>query len=620
MSLTNTSNITLGRSLICMEVQEDKTLSNNVGKRETEDSSWNGSSIRSTDDHSIDTQNDKNHSGQSGSKCSSPAPSDEYSNEDISELSTASTFIGETGVTKKKIQEKKNVYSFKAKGNRTLAWKKSNAWRTTLLNLHSLNLAQINMKNDVPHRILSARLHKIKEMKNELYEMQCKVETASLENKILKRIQQRHIRALGEFENTENGWHQLIANHHSEVKMLRRLFRKSQEEERITSKKLKEAEVELCTTKHIMQKLQKISEDKKLAEREELTEKLSACAVQLEVSENQIKGLEKQLKLNNSCYSRQLTAETRKTLEAQEAKKKLQLEISLLQQKIKEKERELGIKNIYANRMQKHLQKDKPLPQHKEGSVTKAVQTENHMFIQVLKQEVPDIQTEEKMKEEINEATKERPKEEDYQRELIEEIPLMEEHFELLERQRKRREEQERQVELVREELERLMKEDDSQAEDIQGGKNQVEQTGVDEKEKVMEESGDKTRGRQFSSRLRRHYKFSEAIENLHQGLPAMGPISTARSNKNIVKMQSDRVALGLENLSSCYEPSFAKKNKVPIGTEDILEEKGKNAQASLMDRKSSLMEELFGPGYSLKSSFSGSQTKESEKIIDNPI
>ncbi|XP_029434114.1 lebercilin-like protein [Rhinatrema bivittatum] len=619
MSMTNTSNISLGRSLICMEVQEDNTSSNILEKRESEDYSRNSSDIRSGGDCSVGTQEERNCSSASGSKGSSPAPSDEYSNEDILELSSASTFIGEPEITKKTVQEKKNVYSFKAKGNRTRVWKKSHAWRTTLLNLHSLSLTQINMKNDVPHRILSARLHKIKELKNELYEMQCKVEAASLENKILKRIQQRHIKALGEFENTENGWHQLITKHHGEVKMLRRLFRKSQEEERSTSRKLKEVESELCTTKHAMQKLQKISEDKKLAERGELTEKLSLCTVQLEVSENQIKGLEKQLKLNNSCSSRQLTAETRKTVEAQETKKKLQLEINLLQQKIKEKERELGIKNIYANRMQKHLQKEKLSPQHKEGGLTKAVQTENLMFIQDPKQDALDIHTEEKMKEEINfEAAKEGSKEDDY-RELIEEIPLMEEHFELLERQRKRREEQERQVELVREELERLMKEDESQAEeDVQGGKNQGEQAVVDEREKVMEESCDKTRGRQFSSRLRRHYKFSEATENLHQGLPAIGPISNARSNKNTAKVPNDRVALGLENVSSGYEPSFAKKNKVPLGPEDTLEEKGRNTHASLIDRKSSLMEELFGPGYSLKSSFSASHTKGSEKIIDH--
>nr|XP_033797732.1 lebercilin-like protein [Geotrypetes seraphini] len=611
-----------------MEVQEDNNLSNSVGKRESEDSSQNGSSIRSINDCSTDIQDDKNRSSQSGSKCSSTAPSDEYNNQDISELSTATTFIGETVITKKKIQKKKNVYSFKAKGNRTLARKKSNVCRTTLLNLHSLNLDRINMINDVPHRLLSALNHKNKELKNELYEMQCKMETANLEYKILKLIQQRQIKALREFENEKNGWHQLIAKHHSEVKMLRRLIKKSEDNERSTSRKLKEVEAELCTAKHSVHKLQKISEDKKLAKREELTEKLSVCVIQLEISENQIKSLEKQLKINNSYCSRQLAAEIRKTSEAQEAKKKLQLEISLHQQKIKEKEREISIKNIYANQMQKHLQKDKPILQHKEGSVTKIVQTESHMFIQILKQEVPDLQPEDNMKEEINiEATKEKPKEEDYQQELIEEIPLMEE----LERQRKRRDEQERQIELMREELERLMKEDDSQAEDIQGGKNQVDQTGMDEKEKVMEESGDKTRGRQFSSRLRRHYEFSEAIENLHQGLPVIGHLSTARSNKNKVKMQSDRVAISMENesssyepsfakknVSSGYEPSFAKKNKMPIGTEDTLEEKGRNPQASLKDRKSSLMEELFGPGYSLKRSFSSSYTKGTEKIVDN--
>ncbi|KAJ1112944.1 hypothetical protein NDU88_001204 [Pleurodeles waltl] len=210
-------------------------------------------------------------------------------------------------------------------------WKKKQSWKSA-----RLNYPQIGGEKDVvAQRILSARLRRIKELKNELYEQQQKLEAIHVENKILKRLQLRHIKALGKFESTENDLHQLLTRHNSEVRILRGLLRKSQEQERNVSRKLKEADVELLRTKDCLQKLQKLSEDKGLEEREELSMKLLALSGQLEAEESRIKGLEKQLKLNTACFTRQLAAENRKTTDAREITKKLQLDIAVLQQKLK---------------------------------------------------------------------------------------------------------------------------------------------------------------------------------------------------------------------------------------------------------------------------------------------
>ncbi|XP_067388730.1 lebercilin [Emydura macquarii macquarii] len=237
----------------------------------------------------------------------------------------------------------------------------------------------------VTKRVLSARLLKINELRNELTELHIKLDELQKENRALKRLQYRQEKALNKFEDTENEISQLLARHNNEIRILRERLRKSQERERTTDRRLKDSEDELYRTKNCLQKLKKLSEDKHLAERDELAKKLASAENRMDESEKRIKDLEKNLELNNSSFQRQLQSEKKKVHEAQEENKVLQEELQQLNQKLKEKERELDAKNIYANRMLKPSpKKDTDVTQRKKATsqntkkgmqTTKRVQT-----------------------------------------------------------------------------------------------------------------------------------------------------------------------------------------------------------------------------------------------------
>lgn len=138
------------------------------------------------------------------------------------------------------------------------------------------------------HRLLSARLHKIKELKNELADIHRKLEATVLENQFLKQLQLKHLKAIGKYEHSQNNLPQIMIKHQNEVKNLKQLLRKSQGKERTVSRKLRETDIELLKTKDALQFLQKLSEDKNLAERGELTQRLSVVTAKMEANDKKI--------------------------------------------------------------------------------------------------------------------------------------------------------------------------------------------------------------------------------------------------------------------------------------------------------------------------------------------
>ncbi|KFQ24995.1 Lebercilin, partial [Mesitornis unicolor] len=263
--------------------------------------------------------------------------------------------------------------------------------RGTQCGFHSQSLTRDSPAKDidlVTKRVLSARLLKINDLRNELTELHIKLDELQKENRALKRLQHRQEKALNKFEDTENEISQLLARHNNEVRILRERLRKSQEKERATEQRLKDSQDELYRTKTALQKLKKLSADKHLAERDDLAKKLAYAESRLEDNEKIIKDLEKNLELSGSSFQRELHAKKKKILEAQEEKRVLQEELHQLNQKLKEKERDLEVKNIYANRMLKlSPRKDVDIIQRKRANnqstkkgaqLTKGVQTSGY--------------------------------------------------------------------------------------------------------------------------------------------------------------------------------------------------------------------------------------------------
>ncbi|XP_042810894.1 lebercilin-like protein isoform X1 [Panthera leo] len=481
---------------------------------------------------------------------------------------------------------------------------------------HNRNAPLLNAQNNViaqrrdamTHRILSARLQKIKELKNELCDIRRKLEATVIENQFLKHLQLRHLKAIGKYENSQNNLPQIMVKHQNEVKNLRQLLRKSQEKERSASRKLRETDSELLKTKDSLQELQRLSEDKNLAEREELTQKLSVLTTKTEANNKKIQSLEKQLRLNNRVFNRQLATENRKTLAAQAATKTLQMEIKRLQQKLKEKDRELEIRNIYANRILKHLH-DKDYPT---VSSTKSVQADRSFLFTSMKhqetqksEDVPSLTTKGK-KTTGNIGHKEKstgmtcavppcisklPNQEESKKKY-EDLSKEEDHLEVRappedpERQREKKEDQEKKTTLVPEEQEvppKRIQETHPDREDTR------EDDAVKEEFRSLQVSDEGEGPKKNAAanvkipfRQRKHYLFTEATENLHLGLPASGgPAGAGKAHGLAEGPKPERSVSG-------YEPSFGKSSRP-------------KAKDTFSEKKSSLMEELFGSGCAFK-------------------
>uniref|UniRef100_A0A7M4FCU6 Lebercilin-like protein n=1 Tax=Crocodylus porosus TaxID=8502 RepID=A0A7M4FCU6_CROPO len=461
---------------------------------------------------------------------------------DCTESASSNSSLKMPRIKEKKLQKKKKTKCGR-QGSKKLPLKKMQHQNTSFLSNRNTTVSQ--KKDVLAQRIFSARLHKIKELKNELSDLQHKLEASDIENQLLKQLQYRHLKAIGKYENAENNLPNLIARHYNEVRSLRELLRKSQEQERKTLRKLRKVEAELLRTKDALQTLHTISEDKNLAERGELTRRLSVLTEKMEASDKKIQGLEKQLKLKNSIFNQQMAAESKKSIAARTITEALQMEMTCLHQKLK----------------------------------------------------------------------------------VFGETQLMEEkiHFECTERAKKKKV-QERKADFLKE-LEKLLNDEQTPStDDAPRRESNQEKDAVDENEKEERKKSTQlsdntgannktvtpTQRNRTPTRLKKQYTFTEVIENLHQGIPASGPISNTGSFRNKPGRHQCETASKAKTSFGAYEPSFGKFIKARQKASPV--EDGDYTHRTLIERKNTLMKELFGPGSVLKDNHSNLNTRQLEK------
>ncbi|XP_076799319.1 lebercilin-like protein isoform X2 [Arvicanthis niloticus] len=570
--------------------------------------------------------------------CTSLTSHYDYSEDFLSECSEAAVgrHQSEKPLAKEKEKRKSNSCKFpQPKGQKDVPAEKKHIWNASFFSSQIQTVAK--RRDTMTHRILSARLHKIKELKNELADIHRKLEATVIENQFLKQLQLRHLKAIGKYVNSQNNLPQITVKHQNEVKNLRQLLRKSQEKERAVSRKLRETDSELLRTKDTLQALQRLSEDKNLAEREELTHRLTDLTAKMEANDK----------------------------------------------KIQEKDRELEIKNIYTNRILKNLQDKEDYPK---VCSTKSVQADkkslpfvNMRHQETQKSDVPfwitkgkkakgNIVHKEKSTEinhDISYYMCKLPKQEESKRkyeanltvlknvpspraswgqvateqicafhlechsctqtDLSKEVehPKPQTSLETPRRPKEKKEDQEKRAIPAEAQPTAMGSEAPKDAEDEAlaraagdggeagdagdvgdagdaGDAGNVGEVvgahklpGADKMDEVhgADEAGDAEHGRcrcrRKTPRSRKHYSFTEATENLHHGLPTScrqvsgSPHCCCRRGTGKHRSEQE---LRLEPTG--YEPSFGK---------------GARARAratAFRDRKSNLMEELFGAGF----------------------
>uniref|UniRef100_A0A8C5WTH0 Lebercilin-like protein n=1 Tax=Laticauda laticaudata TaxID=8630 RepID=A0A8C5WTH0_LATLA len=354
------------------------------------------------------------------------------------------------------------------------------------------------MKNNMAYRLLSARDHKIKELKNEAAVLQNKLKTFTTENKILKRLQSRHLKAISKYENAEINLPDLLATRSNEVQTLRAHLRTSQEEERRASKKLRDVQAQLLKTTDSLRALQKLSGDKKLEEREQLQHKLTSLTQKLEACDRKSQDLEKQLTSKTVSFHHQLSVEKKKIIEAQSIRANLQVEIQSLKLKLQ------------------------------------VFRSLNYIYLST--EDIQDTCT--RVEKNIYPENTERQK----NRRERQGLDLLKEEFEKLQTEPSFL-------------LTPCVQPKENNLEDVTVEKQE-------NKDKAKEAVCHKlTTRHRTTSTFKKQYVFSEAIQNLHQGYPSTGPLVNSKIpfSRRSRNWQQGETGDFVEDSVSSYEPSFAK-------------------------------------------------------------
>ncbi|XP_037632272.1 lebercilin-like protein isoform X1 [Sebastes umbrosus] len=221
--------------------------------------------------------------------------------------------------------------------------------------------------------IQSANVNCVRVLKSQVWDLQQQLSKARTENKLLKTVQHRHTVALQHFQDSEGSLSQIITKHSNETRALRRLLRETRACRDNLASQLQTTENKLLSTKASLRRLQLLSQNKSLLEREELTVRLTRASPELEDKDKKILDLEKHLELCQASFNRQIVTEQRKIKEARKISCSLLEQICQLNEEIKDRDRELEKHNIYYHRFLKGSSK--------KGSENKMVQTDAFVLL-----------------------------------------------------------------------------------------------------------------------------------------------------------------------------------------------------------------------------------------------
>ncbi|KAK2159587.1 hypothetical protein LSH36_150g02011 [Paralvinella palmiformis] len=203
----------------------------------------------------------------------------------------------------------------------------------------------------ITKRMLSARRMKINELRSENENLLQQVAELQKENKTLLRQQRITDKQLERYEGQESEVPQLIKRHTEEIRVLREQLRRQKEKYHKTEKKRNETDDELSRTKRLLKKMKGLVEDKELKERDELSQKLSKLESEVDEKTRKIEQLEHHIENLTKNHRHELGIERARHKETELKLRELSVERQNLKMTLKEKEKELEIKNIYSNRI-----------------------------------------------------------------------------------------------------------------------------------------------------------------------------------------------------------------------------------------------------------------------------
>lgn len=200
-------------------------------------------------------------------------------------------------------------------------------------------------------RVISARVHEISALQNDLAEKKAALENLHKENKLLLRLQARQEKELSKLQHQEGELPQILVRHAEEVRVLREQLRRSQEASHAAEKKLAEVREELHKMSGRTKELEGMAKKKDLMERVALTLELQQANDTINSKDRKIAELERNCEVLTKTHAQEVKALMSKNRTLAQEAEDLRETIQIAQRHLKEKEKELDVLNIYSQRI-----------------------------------------------------------------------------------------------------------------------------------------------------------------------------------------------------------------------------------------------------------------------------
>ncbi|CAG5082818.1 Oidioi.mRNA.OKI2018_I69.PAR.g10214.t3.cds [Oikopleura dioica] len=214
----------------------------------------------------------------------------------------------------------------------------------------SLNNSNYTKLDPVTARILSAQKKKRNQTQNEAGQIRIRNQQLEYELKSLRIQCIRQEKALAGFENTQSALPQVLQQYEDDKRVLKDRLRKAKESERRLERDKKRLEDDKHRQDRKIKDLKQKVKAGHLDERFELQQKLTEAEQAAEQALIELEEAKKNARLQLQALERELKKETRRRVKAESSAQASTDEVDRLRSTIKEKERQLGVLNIYSQK------------------------------------------------------------------------------------------------------------------------------------------------------------------------------------------------------------------------------------------------------------------------------
>nr|XP_040222945.2 uncharacterized protein LOC120949610 isoform X1 [Anopheles coluzzii] len=184
--------------------------------------------------------------------------------------------------------------------------------------------------SDVRHRVMSARMLRLKQLQNQLEAANMVIAELTKDNRVLKSVQKRQDSALSKYVNSNAELPKLLNSHAEEVRTWQTKYRNLQNQNKELISKLKAKDAHILTITDQNKHLVQLNKDKHLEERERLADRVRYLENRLMEKDNDAKLLSRRIQLDSKNFKAQLQQEMLKQRELAQKLERTQHEVNRL--------------------------------------------------------------------------------------------------------------------------------------------------------------------------------------------------------------------------------------------------------------------------------------------------